>query len=419
MGLKELRQKHAGLCDQQQAIVTKAVSEGRPMTAEEKTQFGDLQKQIDGLNETIKAAEAVEARARELDQPANPLLRPEDGIDPMVIDSTNRQKAKLDDAGFKNVGEFLHAVKNGDPKGRMKNLSTSDAGVLIPPAFSQNILRLAPEDEIVMPRANFIPAGDPPDAPFTIPYFAQGANGANGGIALTWTAEAKTVADAGDPKIEDLTLTPKEVSGLATINNKTLANWVAAGDFVEGVLRQAFTSGRDYKFLRGTGVGCPLGTLKAPGAKKIARKTAGTITFEDAAKMMGALLPEAQNGAVWVASITDLPTIVQMADGASRLIYVAGDATKGIPSTLLGLPVIWNGKQPVIGTEGDLMLVNFKYYLVKPGSGPFVAISEHVKFTTNQTVFKIVANIDGQPWVKDPLKLEDGVTTVSPYVILK
>ena len=136
--------------------------------------------------------------------------------------------------------------------------------------------------------------------------------------------------------------------------------------------------------------------------------------------MLGRMLPEALNGAFFLASLTALPNLMQLSDSSGRLIMVNGDATKGIPATLAGLPLKFTGKLPTIGNEADLILVNPNpYYLVKEGSGPFLAISEHVKFTSNKTVFKIVANIDGQPWVKDPLKLEDGETTVSPYVILK
>jgi len=410
--LRALMQKHADLCDQQQAIVNKAITEGRGMTEDENTQFNALQTEIDGLAATIQAAQAVQDRAASLDEPAGKIIRPTGEIGDV-------QKDKLDDGGFQNVGEFLHAIKFGDNKGRLQNLSTSDVGIMIPPAFSQQIMQLNPEAEIVMPRAFVIPAGDPPDAPFIIPYFQQGADGALGGISLTWTAEAKTVSDTSDPKIKDMTLQPQEVSGMATINNKTLTNWGAAGGFIENLLRQAWVSGRDYKFLRGSGVGCPLGALNAPGAIKIKRNTSSDIKYVDVVTMLSRFYPDALSGAIFIASITALPALMQLADSQGRLILVLGDATKGIPTTLAGVPLKFVGKLPTIGNEGDLFLVNFNYYLIKPGSGPFVAISEHVKFTTNQTVFKIVANIDGQPWVKDPLKLEDGSTTVSPYVILE
>ncbi|MGD9644055.1 MAG: phage major capsid protein, partial [Elusimicrobiales bacterium] len=73
---------------------------------------------------------------------------------------------------------------------------------------------------------------------------------------------------------------------------------------------------------------------------------------------------------------------------------------------------------PALGSKGDLILVDFTYYLIKDGSGPFVAASEHVLFRQNKTVIKVFWNVDGKGWVNEPLTLEDGTTKVSPYVVL-
>jgi HK97 family phage major capsid protein len=205
---------------------------------------------------------------------------------------------------------------------------------------------------------------------------------------------------------------------MATLTNKTLQNWEASGALIETLLRQAYVNGRDLKFLRGSGVGCPLGVLNASGAIKIARDTSGTVKYIDLVTMLSRLYA-GDGEPVWAINRTLMPILMTLQDPAGHYIFNAGDATKGVPATLLGLPVKWNGKTPLLGKEGDVSLAKFNYYLTKAGSGPYIAISEHVKFTTNKTVFKIVANIDGQPWVKDPLKLEDGETTVSPYIILK
>lgn len=329
------------------------------------------------------------------------------------------QSEILDDGGFENIGEFLHCVKNGDKKGRIQNLSTGDTGILIPPQFSQTILQLDDEDEIVMPRATNIPAGDPPDAPFSIPYLQQGEDGVLGGVELNWTGEAKTVKETKDSVIKDLTLTPQEVNGMATVNNKTLQNWAAAGTFIQTILRKAWINGRDLKFLKGSGAGCPLGVIDAPGAIEVTRTTENTFQYLDAVTMLSKLLPEALNGALWVVHVTLIPDVMTMKDEEGHLIFVQGDATKGIPPTLAGIPIKWTGKTSSKGKRGDVTLTNYEYYLTKAGSGPFVAISEHYKFNTSQTVFKITANIDGQPWVKDPLTLQDGETKVSPYIILK
>ncbi len=421
MNLQELMQKRDGLCGQQEIVVKAAISEGRGLTAEEKTSYGTLQGQIDGLNTTIDAALALDARSQQLNQPAVKLFRPE-------IDNGSAggdmQGKKLDDGGFENVGEFLLCVKNGDPKDRIgkfkADIGTGDVGVLIPPAFSQQIMQLQPESEIVMPRAMVIPAGDPPDAPFVIPYFAQGAKGALGGVTLIWSAEGNTIQPAGtDPDLPDMTLQPQEISGLATINNKTLQNWAAAGDFITGLLRQAWVTGRDFKFLRGSGAGCPLGVLNGPGVIAVKRKDAGKVQYIDIVNMLAKLYPESLANAMWVTNITNLPQIATLQNSMGQYIFILDNATQGLSGRLMGLPIRFTGKTPTNGNAGDLLLADFKSYLIKNGSGPFVAISEHVKFSANKTVFRIVANIDGQPWVKEPLTLEDGSSQVSPFVTLQ
>lgn len=413
MKLQELLQKHAAKCDEQQAIVDKAVTEGRGMTDEEKTKFNELQKEIDDLAETIEAARKVQDRAKKLDEPL------EDKKVAVFADPSWKQEEKLDDAGFKNIGEFLYCVKHGDSKGRLKNLATSDVGIMIPPAFSQNIMRLQPEEEIVAPRANVLEQGDQPNAEFKVPYLQQGQNGALGGVALYWEAEGVDLQNIVNPKIKDMGLKPSKIAGLCPINNETLLNWSAAGSFIENLLRMAFIEGRDEKFLSGSGVGVPLGILNSPGAYKVKRKTAGTIVLDDLANMRKHLLPQAYNGAFWIASIDAMPTLTTLTDGQGRLIWMPGNVAAGIPETILGLPVVWTGKTSLLGEEGDLVLCNLNpYYLIKPGAGPFVAISEHYLFGSDKTVFRIVAYVDGQLWVKEPLKLKNGVE-VSPVVILK
>jgi HK97 family phage major capsid protein len=113
-----------------------------------------------------------------------------------------------------------------------------------------------------------------------------------------------------------------------------------------------------------------------------------------------------------------MPEISTMTDGNGRYIFINGDASKGIPATLSGYPLKYTCKTPVLGTMGDLMLVDLRYYLVKDGSGPFVAASEHVHFVNNKTVIKCFWNVDGKGWLASPLTLEDGVTKVSPFVVL-
>lgn len=443
MTLQELRQKNAGLCDQQQAIVDKAVSEGRAMTQEEKTQFDNLQNQIDGLAETIKTAEAIEVRNKALDTPADEKRRPS-----FIPGEPSQNNSKLDDAGFRNLGEFLHAVRFGDSKGRLSNLrqgqgqggglEVPDAfkssfmprfrnewsmgvgaggGFAVPTQFRPDMLMLQPEASVVRQRATVIPAGDPPDGRITMPAFSQGANGAFGGVTVQWIAEG-AIKPETDGELQEVSLTPHEVAAHTVVTDKLLRNWEAADAFISTLLQGAIANTEDFAFLRGDGVGKPLGVLNAPGAINVVRAGAGAIGYVDVVNMLASLLTESAGRAVWVASQSILPALATMQDPAGRYIFNQGDASRSIPATLAGIPIVYTGKTPTLGNRGDLMLVDFSHYLIKDGSGPFIAASEHVLFRQNKTVIKVFWNTDGQGWATAPLTLEDGVTQVSPYVVL-
>lgn len=452
MTLQELRQKHAGLCDQQQAIVNSAVAEGRPMSEEEAKKFKDMQTQIDGFWETIQAAEAADARAKALDLPADQPPR-------FIPGDPSQANHKLDDGGFKNVGEFVDALRFGDPKGRLHELPTgqgegggkkmpdalalrimpwrfpeaaaalgirnewsmgvgSEGGFAVPQQqWNGGILMLRPEDAIVRPRANVIEPGDPPDGSIPIPAFTQGAAGVFGGVTVTWIGEGGFKPET-DGSLREVILTPREVAAHTVVSDKLLRNWSAANSFISNLLRGAVIHGEDLAFIRGNGVNKPFGFQGCPGRVLVNRVTANQINWQDVSAMLVRLLPESMDSAMWVCNQSAMSQIVNMTDPAGNLIFIRGDATKGMPSTLAGIPIKFTGKTPTLGTLGDLMLVDMRYYLIKDGSGPFVGASEHVFYRTNKTVIKVFWNVDGQGWIDQPLMLDDGATTVSAYIVL-
>lgn len=449
--LQALLQKHAELCDQQQAIVDKAAADLRGMTEDEKAQFSALQVEIDGLAETIESVKAMHARAAILDLPVEPQR--------FIPGDPSQNNRKLDDGGFSNVGEFVDALRFGDAKGRLQNLPRGQGeggGRQMPEALAMQIMpwrfkeaaaalgirnewsmavgqeggfavgtqqwtggimMLKPEDAIVRPRANVIEAGDPPDGSIPIPAFSQGDAGVFGGVTVQWIGEGARKPET-DGELREVILTPKEVAAHTVVSDKLLRNWKAANSFISNLLRGAVINGEDVSFLRGNGVARPFGAQNCPGRVLINRIVANQVGFIDISAMLSRLLPESVSSALWVISQSVMPQIVTMTDAAGNLIFIRGDATKGIPDTLAGIPIKWTGKTPVLGVRGDVMLADFRYYLIKDGSGPFVAASEHVWFRENKTVIKVFWNVDGNGWVDRPLLLDDGQTRVSPYIVL-
>jgi len=238
------------------------------------------------------------------------------------------------------------------------------------------------------------------------------------GMDMQWIDEGGTKADT-TPEFSYIELEPKELGGSTIITEKLLRNAPALSSFLQTKYRMMVSGKEDYAFLRGNGVGKPQGVIGCAAEKVITRNTASQVLYADIRNMLTALYAESWGKAVWVANQTTLPYIINLVDAAGNTLFIQGDATRNIPSTLFGLPIVFTGKTPVLGTKGDLILCDFSYYVIKDGSGPYFATSEHVYFTTNKVVVKMYNLVDGAPWVKSTLQLEDGSTTVSPIVVLQ
>jgi HK97 family phage major capsid protein len=326
---------------------------------------------------------------------------------------------------WRNFGEFLQAVRWNQRDSRlsyqefekrdMQVLPGASGGFLVPPQYSSMILQVQPQDAIIRPRATVIPAGDPPDAPITFPTLNQsGARGVYSGVTVAWIAEGARKPQT-EPAFLETTLTPKEVATHVVVSDKLLRNAEAASSVVTTLLRRAILAAEDAAYLSGNGVGQPMGIIGHPSSINVGRNNPNVIAYADVVAMFA----RAKFGGplCWIASPTTLPQLMTIADGNQRLLWQP-NARDGAPGTLLGFPVLINERSPVLGTQGDLVLADLQYYLIKDGSGIFISASEHVQFLNNKTVIKAFFNVDGQPWLSTPLLLEDGVSTVSPFVVL-
>jgi HK97 family phage major capsid protein len=94
------------------------------------------------------------------------------------------------------------------------------------------------------------------------------------------------------------------------------------------------------------------------------------------------------------------------------------DMRSGMPLQLLGMPVYWTDALPTLGTTGDIILCDPSYYLIGDRQNIEIAYSEHYKFVNDQGTWRVTARMDGQPWIDSSITLEDGSTTVSPFVTL-
>lgn len=409
--LNELRDKLAKSLERMSALLDAADAEMRNLTEAEEQEYAGLDADVPKIKAEIARREKLDAEKSE----AGKAVR-----SPKLYTGKHTEDPKE----FKNLSEFIYTLRANpnDPRLAEYDMREHSMGVgesggfMVPKVFRDGLLSLTPQEAIFRPRCTVIPAGSPPDAEISMVALNQGANqNMYGGISFAWLAEGGTKPET-NIKLKEITMRPHEIAGHVVITDKLLRNWQAASSTIEQQFRLAMVAAEENAFYNGSGVGQPLGLLNSPAAITIARTTANSIVWADIYKMYARL--RMNYSPVWIASQTVIPQLVTMVDAGNNQIWMPS-AVPGMPPTLMGFPVLFNERSVALGTKGDLVLADLSQYLIKEGSGPFVAMSEHVYFLTNRTVMKIFWNVDGQPWLDAPIALEgSAANTVSPFIVL-
>jgi HK97 family phage major capsid protein len=404
----KLKQARAEAVAQARNILDTCEREKRDLTENDIAACDEFEKKAERLRVDIEREERIASLEAGISKTAG---------------AASRGTTTTPEGEFRSFGEWLGAAFRReirpDVEKRAQSMGVgSEGGFLVPQQFLSDFLKINPESQIVRPRARVIGGGENPDAEMVIPALAQGASGVYGGVTVTWTAESAAMAETA-AVLEQISLRPREVTAYVKVSNMLLRNAASASPIISTLLGDAVLGAEDYAFLRGDGVAKPLGIKNCPGRKTVVRTAANSICYEDILSMQKGFLPESQPFALWIANQSAFSKIKDMKDSSGNRIYTEGNLVKGFPSMLDGIPIRFTGRTPVLGSEGDLMLVDLRYYLIKDGIGPMIAFSEHVGFTSNQTYIKVVKSVDGQGWIKTALELEDGSTTVSPFAVLQ
>ena len=362
-------------------------------------------------------------------------------------DSTNVDTApgsKIDaEKVFDNHGQFLQAcwgdrdrlansVDLNERLERLKSIQNSfgttipaDGGFLVPETMRQDIMTLALEQGITRPRATIIPMSTPT---VTIPAVDDTSHASSlfGGVVMYWTAEAATLTDT-QAKFGQVKLEASKLTARSDIPNELITDAPAFLAWFKSRMPRAFAWKEDDGFINGQGAGEPLGWRHAAAMVSVTRETGqssggdpglNTIVWENIIKMYARLLPTSLAGAEWVANIDTFPELATMAlsvgTGGSAIWLNQGQ--DGPPMTILGRPVKFTEKVPTLGAASDINLVDHSYYAIGDLQTMRLEASEHAKFTSDETVLRLIARVDGRPLLLSAITPANGTNTLSAFV---
>jgi HK97 family phage major capsid protein len=448
----ELRRKASELRDKIKQLVTLAESENRELTDDEQTLAADLRGQIDAFERRAKMQDELLSR---------PAPAPEVRASEPIEIGGKVEAVKTQEEKEESFGDFLRCVaimsdravsrptyeRTVDKltnfyrssyaawdKGEKRDIAQASGvtgGYTVPTGFYAKLMEVASETAIVRPRATVIPmAADTVEIPIINQTTAPSAGSTSffGGVTAAWSAEAASISEV-QPTFQQAKMTAHEITAYTEISRTVLQNSAISLDALTyRLFGGAIGWFEDYAFLRGNGIGKPLGVQTAAAflASGTARGSATAISFLNARQVWVKVLNQSRMGGVWVVSQSAESAVLDMAGTANSVFvpsgyYITGSgnaAGQSINYALLGRPVLVSEKLPALNSAGDFGFYDFSQYLIGDRGSMEIAASEHFKFQNNQMAYRIVHRVAGMPWLPSSITLADASTTVSPFVYL-
>jgi HK97 family phage major capsid protein len=390
-------------------IDAKCVNENREPTEAEISLKNEI---LDAVEETRKILNTLERQERISGELANPGQR-----ETVQLKKDDKEKRDKKDK-FQTFGEQLAAVfQAARPGGRtdsrlyetrdisgMSETVPSDGGFLVQPDFATEILQDTFATGILASKCRKIPiSGTSNSLKINGIDETSRASSRYGGIVGYWEEEA-ALKTATKPKFRKIELNLKKLIGLCYATDELLQDASA----LEGVIRTGFIS--EFGFLiddaiiNGTGAGQPLGILNSGCLVSVAAETGQktkTILAENIIEMDRRLFASSGANAVWLINQNCKRQLYTMslAVGTGGIpIYMPAGGLSGAPyGQLLAKPVIPVEQCATLGTVGDIILADFSNYILAEKGGIQADMSIHVRFIYDESVFRFVLRVDGQP----------------------
>jgi HK97 family phage major capsid protein len=307
------------------------------------------------------------------------------------------------------------------------------AGYSTPVVYEQQFQQYAAEQQVILPyceekplaaREVWWPALDQYAAP------AAGQSSMFGGVQVYRKGETQHRTSTA-LALRKIGMNAQDLTAYATLSRDLVQDSeIAIDGYVVQQIGGAIGWREDWESINGTGVGQLLGFQNSPAYLFVTRHTSGSIVYQDIFTMKTRLFGQASMPA-WIThpySVYDIETLV---DPSGRFIfvpnaYVSGGAPVGgvtvkMAGTLLGYPLITTEKVPVLGTAGDLSLIDRKSYWFGRRGGVEIGLSEHFLFDQDELAIRCKSRNDGKPGMIQPIYLADGTQAnqVSAFVGLQ
>jgi HK97 family phage major capsid protein len=345
---------------------------------------------------------------------------------------------------FSNMGDFLIAVRDaGIPGGQvdprlhqiraaatgLNETVPSEGGYLLQPSMSSEILQNAFNEGELARRCRRQPIGANANGIKIngLDESSRATGSRYGGVRGYWMDEAGAKTES-KPKFRQIELSLKKNIVLVYTTDELLADATALEAFIREVAPKEIAFQTDDGIINGTGAGQLLGILNSGSLVTVSKESgqaADTILAQNVIKMVKRTLGKSTNYA-WYYNKSILDQIYSLSlavgTGGQPLFMAAGSIPNQPENRLLGLPLIEIEQAAALGDLGDLILADFRNgYVLADKGGVQADMSIHVRFVYDESIFRFVYRVDGQPVLASeitPYKGGSGATQ-SHFIVLE
>ena len=292
----------------------------------------------------------------------------------------------------------------------------SEGGFLVPPEIADGIYQNMWSVGNVLSQFTPIPVQSNNLTINAVDETSRADGSRMGGVRGYWMQEAATKT-ASKPKFRQIDLKLKKCAALVYATDELLADAGALQGWIAQNVPMELRFLVEAAIINGTGIGQPLGILQGGSLIQATRTNANEIDAASVLRMWARRYLGPQDY-VWFANASIMPQLGTMTIGEQPVYQPPGAMSASPYGALLGRPVIETEYNPVLGTVGDLLLASPSQYAMIAQGGVEAASSIHVKFVEDETAFRFVFRVDGQPIWASAVTAYDGTTTISPFVAL-
>ena len=362
-------------------------------------------------------------------------------------DETDRFLASPEGA-FKSFGEQLQAVYLAGLPGRqaatdnrlvamqkkqsalkqtgMSEGVPADGGFLVQQDFASELFKLAHSDGEFLTRVKKVPIGPTANGLImnAIAETNRGTGTRWGGMQGYWLAEAG-VKTPSHPTFRRMEWNLRKLAVLCWATDELLQDTVALGSIITQAASEEIRWLTEEAIMNGLGGGQPVGIMGHPSLVTVPAEplqAPTTIVFENILNMYARRWSGSWSNMVWFINQDIEPQLLALnaAVGAGgQMVYMPPGGISQAPyATLYGKPVIPSEHTATLGTTGDICLFDLGQYLLIDKGGVQAASSIHVNFVYDETCFRFVYRVDGQPLWNAQLTPANSALTQSPFVVL-